>query len=100
MRWRRRIEELDPVRDHEEIYRISAGHEFPWDYTRALEKLGVELEDKARDPEHELFTPVHELESASMELMERRDEARRLVLPDGIGEDIRVLLQARGVPLQ
>jgi SAM-dependent MidA family methyltransferase len=50
--------------------------------------------------EHELFTPVHELESASIELMERRDEARRLVLPDGIGEDIRVLLQARGVPLQ
>ncbi|MEV0564158.1 oxygenase MpaB family protein [Dactylosporangium sp. NPDC050588] len=37
MRWRRRIEQLDPARDHEEIYRISAGHEFPWDYTRALE---------------------------------------------------------------
>src|SRR5688500_12217806 len=36
-RWRRRIEELDPVADHEEIYRISAGLEFPWDYTRALE---------------------------------------------------------------
>lgn len=36
-RWRRRISELDPVRDHEEIYRISAGYEFPWDYTRALE---------------------------------------------------------------
>lgn len=53
-----------------------------------------------RITEHELFTPVHELESASMELMERRDEARRLVLPDGIGEDIRVLLQAKGVPLQ
>ena len=53
-----------------------------------------------RITEHELFTPVQELESASMELMERRDEARRLVLPDGIGEDIRVLLQARGVPLQ
>lgn len=49
---------------------------------------------------HELFTPVHELGSASMELMERRDEARRLVLPDGIGEEIRVLLQAKGVPLQ
>jgi hypothetical protein len=28
---------LDPVRDHEEIYRISAGLEFPWDYQRALE---------------------------------------------------------------
>jgi hypothetical protein len=37
LRWRRAILELDPVRDHEEIYRISAGYEFPWDYTRALE---------------------------------------------------------------
>ena len=36
-RWLRRIEELDPVGDHQEIYRISAGLEFPWDYTRALE---------------------------------------------------------------
>lgn len=35
--WSDRIAALDPVRDHEEIYRISAGHEFPWDYTRALE---------------------------------------------------------------
>ncbi|WP_033342544.1 oxygenase MpaB family protein [Catenuloplanes japonicus] len=36
-RWLREIERLDPVRDHQEIYRISAGLEFPWDYTRALE---------------------------------------------------------------
>jgi SAM-dependent MidA family methyltransferase len=50
--------------------------------------------------EHELFTPIQELESASIELMEQRDEARRLVLPDGIGEEIRVLLQAKGVSLQ
>lgn len=35
--WLRRITELDPVRDHQEIYRISAGFEFPWDYVRALE---------------------------------------------------------------
>ncbi|GIH03825.1 peptidase [Rhizocola hellebori] len=35
--WLDRIQALDPVADHEEIYRISAGHEFPWDYTRALE---------------------------------------------------------------
>ncbi|GLZ33940.1 peptidase [Lentzea sp. NBRC 105346] len=33
----RRILALDPVVDHEEILRISAGLEFPWDYTRALE---------------------------------------------------------------
>jgi ER-bound oxygenase mpaB/B'/Rubber oxygenase, catalytic domain len=37
LRWLRRIEELDPVADHEEIYRVSAGYEFPWDYQRALE---------------------------------------------------------------
>ncbi|WP_018503517.1 oxygenase MpaB family protein [Parafrankia discariae] len=36
-RWTRRILELDPVADHHEIYRISAGYEFPWDYRRALE---------------------------------------------------------------
>ena len=35
--WLQRIEQLDPVDDHQEIYRISAGYEFPWDYTRALE---------------------------------------------------------------
>ncbi|MFD4294102.1 oxygenase MpaB family protein [Rhodococcus sp. NPDC058532] len=35
--WLRRIETLDPVRDHQHIHRITAGFEFPWDYTRALE---------------------------------------------------------------
>jgi hypothetical protein len=35
--WLNRILELDPVTDHCEIYRISAGHEFPWDYQRSLE---------------------------------------------------------------
>ncbi|OLR92047.1 oxygenase MpaB family protein [Actinokineospora bangkokensis] len=33
----RRIESLDPVVDHHEVYRVSAGLEFPWDYQRALE---------------------------------------------------------------
>lgn len=33
----RRIAELDPEADHVEIYRISTGYEFPWDYRRALE---------------------------------------------------------------
>lgn len=33
----RRISALDPVRDHEEIMRISAGLEFPWDYQKSLE---------------------------------------------------------------
>ncbi len=35
--WLRRIESLDPVADHQEIHRITAGIEFPWDYTRSLE---------------------------------------------------------------
>jgi hypothetical protein len=32
-----RIAALDPARDHHEIYQLSAGHDFPWDYNRALE---------------------------------------------------------------
>ena len=35
--WRDRTEQLDPVRDHQEIHRITAGFEFPWDYQRSLE---------------------------------------------------------------
>jgi hypothetical protein len=33
----RRLTSLDPVVDHEEIMRISAGLEFPWDYQKSLE---------------------------------------------------------------
>ncbi len=51
--------------------------------------------------EHELFKPIDEVSAESLEagvdLLDRRDEARRLVLPDGIGEDIRVLVQGKGV---
>jgi SAM-dependent MidA family methyltransferase len=51
--------------------------------------------------EHPLFKPVFEaaVESAEegLALREQREDARRLVLPDGIGEDIRVLVQARGM---
>jgi len=52
--------------------------------------------------EHELLKPLSEIDAASpdeaLALRERREEARRLVLPDGIGEDIRVLVQGKGVP--
>ena len=34
--WLSRIAALDPVEDHEEIYRISFLHEFPWDLNQAL----------------------------------------------------------------
>src|SRR6185436_8446358 len=43
---------------------------------------------------HELFQPLESIEG-----WEARDEARRLVLPDGIGHDLRVLVQAKGLPL-
>jgi SAM-dependent MidA family methyltransferase len=51
--------------------------------------------------EHELFKPVHEVEIASAEegiaLIGAREEARRMILPDGMGEDLRVLVQGKGV---
>ena len=34
--WRRRIEQLDPVTECHEIYRIMVAHEFPWDMNQAL----------------------------------------------------------------
>lgn len=50
---------------------------------------------------HELFRPVHEVGIGSLEegvdLIGAREEARRLVLPDSIGEDLRVLVQAKGL---
>ncbi|RLV47568.1 DUF2236 domain-containing protein [Nocardioides mangrovicus] len=35
--WVRRISELDPEVDHEEIYRLLVAREFPWDLEQALE---------------------------------------------------------------
>lgn len=50
---------------------------------------------------HELFRPSHELEIDSLEgavsTVDERQAARRLVLPDGIGEEMRVLVQAKGL---
>ena len=31
------IQQLDPIQDHQEICRLMAGYEFPWDINRALE---------------------------------------------------------------
>jgi SAM-dependent MidA family methyltransferase len=54
--------------------------------------------------EHELFKPIGDIsvESATegLTLLEARDDARRLILPDGIGADIRVLVQGRGMGLE
>ena len=51
--------------------------------------------------DHELFKPIGELsiESANegLTLLQARDDAKRLILPDGIGADIRVLVQGRGM---
>jgi SAM-dependent MidA family methyltransferase len=53
---------------------------------------------------HPLFTPVHEVAidgaAEGLALIEQREEARRLVLPDGIGHDIRVLVQGKGVEME
>ncbi|HJT17822.1 MAG TPA: SAM-dependent methyltransferase [Thermoanaerobaculia bacterium] len=49
--------------------------------------------------EHELFKPLEEIAGDPLQVREQREDARRLVLPDGIGEDIRVLVMGRGVPL-
>ncbi len=50
---------------------------------------------------HELLTPIDELTVGSTEaaiaLREQREEARQLILPDGIGEEIRVLVQGLGM---
>lgn len=34
---RKQIEALDPVKDHQEIVRLTVLYEFPWDYNRAME---------------------------------------------------------------
>jgi len=51
--------------------------------------------------DHELLQPVGDIHLASPEealaLLSSRDDAKRLILPDGIGADIRVLVQERGM---
>lgn len=51
--------------------------------------------------EHELLKPIGEvsIDSANegVALLQARDDAKRLILPDGIGADIRVLVQGRGM---
>jgi SAM-dependent MidA family methyltransferase len=53
--------------------------------------------------EHELFRPADEVASNGLahavEQMDARQAAHRLVLPDGIGDEMRVLVQARNLPL-
>lgn len=49
--------------------------------------------------DHPLFAPLEESSPATLaegvDLLQQRENARRLVLPDGMGEDIRVLVQGR-----
>ncbi|HXH41421.1 MAG TPA: SAM-dependent methyltransferase [Thermoanaerobaculia bacterium] len=51
--------------------------------------------------EHESLRPIGEVAIEEPEqgiaLLDARDDAKRLILPDGIGADIRVLAQARGM---
>lgn len=50
---------------------------------------------------HPLFTPSHEVESHGLEgsiaILEERQAAQRLILPDGIGDEMRVLVQTKGM---
>lgn len=49
---------------------------------------------------HPLLAPLEDVEGSSgdaVELASARDATRRLILPDGIGEEMRVLAQARGM---
>jgi len=51
--------------------------------------------------QHDLFRPVHEMVAEDVHeglaLLQAREDARRLILPDGIGEDLRVLVQVKGM---
>ena len=49
--------------------------------------------------DHPLFAPLDERDfGAALAKHVERESARRLVLPDGIGDEIRVLVQGNGVP--
>lgn len=48
--------------------------------------------------EHELIAPRDDVDS--LEMREAREDAKRLILPDGIGAEIRVLVQGRGIGLE
>jgi len=52
--------------------------------------------------DHELFRPWQERSVDSLQNavddFDQREAARRLILPDGVGEDIRVLVQSRNMP--
>lgn len=59
---------------------------------RFLLRLGI--------TEHPLLAPLETVEGAAadaVELAAAREAARRLVLPEGIGEEMRVLVQSRGM---
>ncbi|MEA2488546.1 MAG: hypothetical protein QOH21_338, partial [Acidobacteriota bacterium] len=54
--------------------------------------------------EHELFRPVDGIAIADadegLQLLAAREDAKRLILPDGMGEDLRVLVQGRGISFE
>jgi SAM-dependent MidA family methyltransferase len=52
-------------------------------------------------PEHDLLRPIVDVAidtaDEGIALLQARDDAKRLILPDGIGADLRVLVQERGM---
>lgn len=49
--------------------------------------------------EHELLKPLDDSSTRRLDDFQAREDARRLILPDGIGEDLRVLVQGKGMPV-
>jgi SAM-dependent MidA family methyltransferase len=51
--------------------------------------------------EHQSLRPIEDMTADTLDdglrALEAREDARRMLLPDGIGEDIRVLVQAKGL---
>ena len=49
--------------------------------------------------EHDLLKPLDDSSTRRLDDFQAREDARRLILPDGIGEDLRVLVQGKGMPV-
>jgi SAM-dependent MidA family methyltransferase len=78
-----------------------AGESRGWRTAGFLRQARFLLENGAA--EHPLLAPRESVEPAStegaVELAAMRDSARRLLLPDGIGDEMRVLIQVREIDL-
>lgn len=83
-----------------DLERAGARHDASTLYFDRLAKFLLTLDITS----HPLFQPSHDVQvtdaDEAVKMMEAREDARRLVLPDGIGEEMRVLVQAKNVPAE